>query len=78
MLLFHCLTLNDAIGTVDGVEEDSDDKIEMLDDPPKRPAASEVRQSIDALLTYSMFVTLWMKEKSLKRRFVTLPLSYHC
>ena len=28
----------------------------MLDDPPKRPAASEVRQSIDALLTYSMFV----------------------
>ena len=42
--------------TDDGVEEDSDDEIEMLDDAPKRPAASEVRQSIDTLLTYSMFV----------------------
>ena len=39
-----------------GVEEDSDNEIEMLDDAPKRPAASEVRQSIDTLLTYSMFV----------------------
>jgi len=42
--------------TDDGVQEDSDDEIEMLDDTSKRPAASEVRQSIDTLLTYSMFV----------------------
>ncbi len=41
--------------TDDGVE-DSDNEIEMLDDAPKRPAASEVRQSIDTLLTYSMFL----------------------
>ncbi len=39
-----------------GVEEDSDDEIEMLDDAPNRSAASEVRQSIDTLLTYNMFV----------------------
>ena len=42
--------------TDDGVEEDSDDEIEMPDDAPKRPAASEVRQSIDTMLTYGMFV----------------------
>jgi hypothetical protein len=42
--------------TDDGVDDDSDDEIEMLDDAPKRPATSEVRQSIDTLLTYSMFV----------------------
>ena len=42
--------------TGDGVDEDSDDEMEMLDDATKRPAASEVRQSIDTLLTYSMFV----------------------
>jgi hypothetical protein len=42
--------------TDDGDDDDSDDEIEMLDDAPKRPATSEVRQSIDTLLTYSMFV----------------------
>ena len=40
-----------------GVEqEDSDDEIEMLNDPSKLPAPSEVRQSIDTLATYSLFV----------------------
>jgi hypothetical protein len=42
--------------TDDGVDDDSDNEIEMLDDAPKRPATSEVRQSIDTLLTYSIFV----------------------
>ncbi len=42
--------------TDDGIKEDSDDNVEMLNDTPKRPAASEVRQSIGTLLTYSMFV----------------------
>ena len=58
--------------TDDGVDDDSDDEIEMLDDAPKRPATSEVRQSID---TCSLTVCLWMKEK---RRFAKLPLSYLC
>jgi hypothetical protein len=42
--------------TDDGIDDDSDNEIEMLDDTPKRPATSEVRQSIDTLLTYSIFV----------------------
>ena len=37
-------------------QEDSADEIKMLNDPPKRPAVSEVRQLIDTLPTYSLFV----------------------
>ena len=37
-------------------QEDSADQIKMLNDLPKRPAPSEVRQSIDTLATYSLFV----------------------
>ncbi|XP_028418806.1 jerky protein homolog-like [Dendronephthya gigantea] len=42
--------------TIDGIDQDSDDEIEMLDDAPKRPTTNQVRQSVDTLLTYSMFV----------------------
>ena len=41
----------------DSVEQEySDDEIEMLDNSPKKPAPNEVRQSIDILTTYSLFV----------------------
>ena len=40
--------------TNEGVHEDSDDETEMPDGAPQQPATSEVRQSIDNLLTYSM------------------------
>ena len=43
--------------TDDSVEQEhSDDEIEMLDNSPKKPAPNEVRQSIDILTTYSLFV----------------------
>lgn len=37
-------------------QEDSDEELEVLEERPKRLTATEVRQAIDTLATYSLFV----------------------
>ena len=37
-------------------EEEETDEVEVLEECPKKPTASEVRSAIDVLTSYSLFV----------------------
>ena len=43
-------------------EEEETDEVEVLEECPKKPTASEVRSAIDVLTSYSLFVNEGVEE----------------